>query len=214
MISPRDLKTLRSEDPKGFLEQVREHTSKYVLGLEDHRFDRGLGWGGELRLIINANVELHFVAGFNAEMETAAELPQFCVFPDDAQAGKTRKTLLEVPDLAEPVRGTIFFVSTDEYRCLCQDVAEILERYGDFELVPDGWLATGALKQLLEKRVLEDSEVTRERRFDFRRGVVAVLAAAPLAPTESPESDEADAFLARHSDVSSPVLTDDDPGAS
>ena len=198
MQTLEELRALERQDPAGFLGHIRSMTRAFVLGIEDHRSERGLTWGGELRLVVNRNITIHLVSDFNAEMERPPELPQFTVFADDAQQGRDHLTEIPLEGETEPVRGVIFYLSEADWRSVRAEAATLADRYAGFDLIPDTWLEGGKLLPLLEDRILAHPRIEQERAYDFRRGILHGTLPVEPPEEEAPEPDAADAFLARH----------------
>jgi hypothetical protein len=170
ILSLDELRTLREDNPQGLFRHLAEVQRGFLFGVEDHREDEAR-WGGEVRVVINRNVELHFVPGFDDEMPTRAELPQFSVLPDEDRADTVEDTTLVLDD-GDEVKGAIFWVDPTEYDVLVGAATRALERYEDWDLIPDTYFLDSPLVQFVDRVVLEHSAVRLEREYDFRRGLV------------------------------------------
>lgn len=161
-----DAARLRRDAP---LEADRRSLSErrdFLFAVRDLREEPPPSWGGEFRVLVNQNLVLHFVPGFNEEMRNLAELPQFAVFPDDALAGEDRTHGYEgVKDL-DAFEGVVFYVASEEYELLRRELADAARRYGDWLRIPDALYEGSRLVRLVSERVLEHSLVQAERRFD------------------------------------------------
>lgn len=179
-----ELRRLRDEEPEALKRHLVEVRRGFLFGLEDHRAEPE-AWGGEVRVVINRNVVLHFVPRLNAAMTDRTELPQFTVFPDADRSDKVEDTGLRLDD-GDVVRGVIFWVDPTEYDELLRDAVEILERYEDWPVIPDTYFLDGPLVRFLDRVVLEHPTIVAEREYDFRWGLVG----APQPAAEEEDEDE------------------------
>lgn len=186
-----ELRRLRDEEPEALHRHLLETRRGFLFGVEDHR-DEPEAWGGEVRVVINRNVVLHFVPRFNAAMSDKAELPQFTVFPDADRSDKVEETGLRVDD--ELVRGVIFWVDPTEYDELLRGVVDVLERYEDWPAIPDTYFLDGPLVPFLERVVLEHPTIVAEREYDFRRGLVGGGPAPAAAADEVEPAPDREAW--------------------
>jgi hypothetical protein len=166
-----ELQTLRTDNPQGLFKHLSEVQRSFLFGVEDHR-DEASRWGGEVRVILNRNIELHFVPGFNEAMSAKGELPQFCVFPDEARADTVEDTSLLLEEEGEEIKGAIFYVDPTEYDVMVGAATEVVERYATWDLIPDTYFLDTPLIQFIERVVLEHTAIKAEREYDFRRGLV------------------------------------------
>ena len=171
------LRQLRREDPARLFAHIDQVHRSFVFGVEDHREQRDQ-WGGELRVLLNRNLVLHFVSGFNAAMETDDELPQFCVRPDLGRADLEIETTQILEEDGLEIPGVIFCVEPSDYDRYVGEALRIRERYEDWDLIPDTYYLETELLGFLNRVVLEHPTVQAERKLDFRRGVVGGVAPA------------------------------------
>lgn len=183
-LSLEELRTLRHDNPTGLFRHLADVQKAFLFGVEDHREEEER-WGGEVRVIVNRNVELHFVPALSDAMRTMDELPQFSVFPSEERADTVEQTSQLIDD-GEEVKGAIFYVDPTEYDVLVGAATEVIDRYEDFDLIPDTYFLESPLLQFVERTVLEHELVRAEREFDFRRGLVG---GAP-PPAEEELEDE------------------------
>lgn len=189
-----EMRTLRQDNPQGLFKHLAEVQRAFLFGVEDHRDDAEGDdrWGGEVRIVVNRNVEVHFVPAFNEAMRSREELPQFCVFPSEERADSIEETSVVLDD-GEEIKGAIFYVDPTEYDVLVGAALEVLERYEDWDAIPDTYFLESPLVQFLERVVLEHDAVRAQREFDFRRGLVG-----GNPPSQEPEDEPA------------PVIDDED----
>jgi len=170
-LSLAELRKLRRDSPKKLFAYIRNVEREFVFGVEDHREEKD-EWGGEFRVLVNRNVELHLVPRFNAAMEKEDELPQFALMPDSGLAGTEEERQIIIDEDGETVTGVTFYVETDAYDRLVDELAEIVGQYDDFDVIPDTYFLDTELVALLTRRILEHASVKAERTYDFRRGLV------------------------------------------
>jgi hypothetical protein len=207
-----ELRTLRQDNPERLFEHLGLVMRSFVFGVEDDRApapgaasdedeDGGgawqhddvdedapsTGWGGAVRVVINRNVVLHFVPGFNADMRSQSELPQFCVMPDAERADQTAPTRIAIDD-GDVIEGVVFFVDPVEYDELQREARRVRERYQDWDAVPDTYYLDSPLVRFIERIVLEDPAVQAERKYDWKRGLVGGV--SPPEDLGEPEPDE------------------------
>ncbi len=178
-LSLTELRQLRRDQPQKLFKYIQEVERDFVFGVEDHREEKN-EWGGEFRVLVNRNIELHFVPRFNAAMEIADELPQYVVMPDSDLAGTEDEREIVIDEDGETVKGITFYVEPDAYDRLVDELSEIIGQYDDFDVIPDTYFLETELVHLLNKRVLDHEAVKAERAFDFRRGLVGGEAPADL----------------------------------
>jgi hypothetical protein len=178
-LSLKELRQLRRNQPQKLFRYIQEVERDFVFGVEDHREEHD-EWGGEYRVLVNRNVEVHFVPRFNAAMEREDELPQFTVMPDAELAGTEADREIVIDEDGETVPGIIFYVEPDTYDRLVDELTEIVGQYDDFDVIPDTYFLETELVQLLSRRVLEHEAIKAERAFDFRRGLVGGEAPADI----------------------------------
>lgn len=168
-----EMRTLRQDNPQGLFRHLADVQRAFLFGVEDHRDDDegDERWGGEVRVVVNRNVEVHFVPTFNEAMRSRAELPQFCVFPSEERADGIDETSVVLDD-GEEIKGAIFYVDPTEYDVLVGAATQVVERYEDWDAIPDTYFLDSPLVQFLERVVLEHDSVRAEREYDFRRGLV------------------------------------------
>lgn len=169
-----EMRTLRQDNPQGLFRHLADVQRAFLFGVEDHRDDdQGDDdrWGGEVRVVVNRNVEVHFVPTFNEAMRSRGELPQFCVFPSEERADAVEETSVVLDD-GEEIKGAIFYVDPTEYDVLVGAATEVVERYADWDAIPDTYFLDSPLVQFIDRVVLEHDLVRAEREYDFRRGLV------------------------------------------
>jgi hypothetical protein len=179
-LSLAELRQLRKDQPRKLFAYLQQVERDFVFGVEDHREEED-EWGGEFRVLVNRNIELHLVPRFNAAMESSEELPQYVVMPDAELAGteEEREIVFDESD-GETVKGVTFYVEPDTYDRLRDELAEIVGQYDDFDVIPDSYFLETELVQLLSRRILDNEVVKAERAYDFRRGLVGGPAPADL----------------------------------
>jgi hypothetical protein len=178
-LSLKELRQLRRNQPQKLFKYIQEVERDFVFGVEDHREETN-EWGGEFRVLINRNIELHIVPRFNAAMECTDELPQYSVMPDSDLAGTEDERDIVIDSDGETVKGITFYVEPDTYDRLVEELAEVVGQYDDFDVIPDTYFLDTELVNLLNRRVLEHEAVKAERAYDFRRGLVGGESPAPL----------------------------------
>lgn len=170
-LSLAELRQLRRDQPQKLFRYIQEVERDFVFGVEDHREEKN-EWGGEFRVLVNRNIELHLVPRFNEAMEIPDELPQYVVMPDAELAGTEEEREIVIDEDGETVKGVTFFVEPDVYDRLVDELAEVVGLYDDFDVIPDTYFLETELVNLLNRRVLEHETIKAERAFDFRRGLV------------------------------------------
>jgi hypothetical protein len=178
-LSLKELRALRRDQPQKLFKYIQEVERDFVFGVEDHREEEN-EWGGEFRVLVNRNIELHLVPRFNAAMEIADELPQFSVMPDSELAGTEDEREIVIDEDGETVKGITFYVEPDTYECLVDELSDVVAKYDDFDVIPDTYFLDTELVQLLNRRILEHTAIKAERAFDFRRGLVGGESPADL----------------------------------
>lgn len=207
-----ELQTLRQDNPRGLFKHLSEVQRSFLFGVEDHREDDDR-WGGEVRVILNRNIELHFVPAFNDAMSVTAELPQFCVFPSEARADTVQDTTLVLDEDGEVIPGAIFYVDPTEYDVMVGAATEVVERYEGWDLIPDTYFLDTPLIQFIERVVLEHTAIKAEREYDFRRGLVGGAPPEEPALEDEPapiigEDEDEDEGYTAHPDL---LLGEDSP---
>ncbi len=171
-ISLAELRQLRRDEPRKLFAYLQQVERDFVFGVEDHR-DEEDEWGGEFRVLLNRNIELHFVPRWNAAMENRDELPQYAIMPSSELAGTEDEREIVIDDEdGETVRGVTFYVEPDTYEGLLDELTEIVAQYDDFDVIPDTYFLETELVSLLNRRILEHELIKAERAYDFRRGLV------------------------------------------
>jgi hypothetical protein len=178
ILSLDELRDLRRTSPQRLFNYLLEIEREFIFGVEDHREEDLEGWGGELRVVINRNVVVHFVPRLNEAMTCTEELPQFTVLPDERRADSCLETSLVLEE--EVVKGVIFYVDPQDYDGLVADALRVVERYEDWDLLPDSYFLGTELISFLNRVVLDHSVVRTEREFDFRQGLVGGEGPPPL----------------------------------
>jgi hypothetical protein len=188
VLSLSELRQLRHDSPGKLFQHLREVERDFVFGVEDHREERE-EWGGEFRVLVNRNIELHLVPRFNPQMESIDELPQYVIMPDNDLAGTEAEREITIDDEGETVPAVIFYVEPDRYDRLVDELGEVVERYDDFDVIPDTYFLETELVHLISTRILEHEVVKEERAYDFRRGLVGG------EPPPLPDDDEGSSDL-------------------
>lgn len=184
LLRADEIRTLQRDNPQGLFAHLHDVMRAFLFGVEDHR-DEPDRWGGEVRITINRNVVLHLVPGFNDDMLSVEELPQFCVFPHEDLADSAEDTSQEVD--GDPIPGVVFYVTPDEYDRLVGEALQVSERYGDLDLIPDTYFLDTELIAFLNRTVLEHATVRAEREYDFKRGMVGGTMPPPLDDDDESE---------------------------
>lgn len=184
VLTLSELRKLRRDSPTQLFEHLRQIERTFVFGVEDHRQEVD-EWGGEFRVLINRNIELHFVPRFNAQMEKLDELPQYTVMPDPDLVGEDRERKITIDADGETVPAVVFYVDPSRYDGMVEELAEIVERYDDFDVIPDTYFLETELVAFLTTRVLEHEVIKAERAYDFRRGLIG--GEAPPLPSDDDE---------------------------
>jgi hypothetical protein len=201
LLTADEIRTLQRDNPQGLFAHLHDVQRAFLFGVEDHR-DEPEAWGGEVRLTINRNIVLHFVPRLNSEMSGLEELPQFCVFPDDARADSAEDTSQRIDD-DEEIPGVVFYVDPDEYDRMVGEATRVSERFGDLDLIPDTYFLDTELIAFVNRTVLEHGTVRTEREYDFKRGMFGGSQPPPL-------DDEPDEALPRIEDRDDPSADEDD----
>lgn len=201
-----EMRALRQDNPQGLFRHLATVQRAFLFGVEDHREDDAGDerWGGEVRVVVNRNVEVHFVPALNEAMRTMGELPQFCVFPSEERADAIEETSVLLDD-GDEVKGAIFYVDPTEYDVLVGAATRVVERYEDWDAIPDTYFLDSPLVQFLDRIVLEHDAVRAEREFDFRRGLVGGAPPSQDLEDEPPpvigEDDDDDPDYTAHPDL-------------
>lgn len=180
-----EIRSLRHSAPERLFRHLSQVEREFLFGVAARRQDPQ-EWGGEWEVTINRNLVLHFVPGFNRAMTGVDELPQFCVFPSEDCPGTSEETEQEIDDEGETVAGVVFWVEPGDYAQMVEELAEIAERYGDVDIIPDTYFLETDLVDFLTRVVLEHPTVRVEREFDWKRGLVG---GSP--PSDEPEDEPA-----------------------
>ncbi len=141
----------------------------FFFGVSDRRATFGREWGGEFRVLINQNVNVHLVPRFNEEMRRPDELPQFSIFSNDARAGETDIVRYEAVKDLDAFDGAVFYVSSAVYEGLVRELAAIAGRYPEFPRLRDTAYPDTLLVKLIATRILEHPLVQAERQYDFTK---------------------------------------------
>jgi len=166
MLTHEEALRLRREAPAELDRRATAEREDFTFGVRDLRHELGVTWGGEIRLLLNQNVVVHFVPRYNDEMRFLDELPQFCVFPDDAREGEDMPhTYAAVKDL-DAFDGVVFYVARARYDAIVRELVAVHERYGEWLRAPDTLFAGSEIVRLVNGRILENSLVRAESRFD------------------------------------------------
>ncbi len=169
MLTHEEALRLQKEAPREFDRRALEERRDFLFGVRDLRARFGAEWGGEFRVLINQNIVLHIVPGFNEEMPGVAELPQFVVFPDDERQGEDRTVTFEGFKDLDDFQGVIFYVSATDYEAMVAELEAVAARYADYPRLPDTLYAESKFVRLIAERVLEHPVVRAEREYDFTR---------------------------------------------
>jgi len=188
ILRVEDLRRLRRDKPEALFQHLTDMQQSFLFGVEDHR-DEEQRWGGEVRVLINRNLALHFVPAFNEEMTQAAELPQFTVMPDEERVDRHEETRLELDD-GDTLRGVIFYVDPLDYDAYVREALEVVEAYPEWDAVPDSYYLHTDLVRFLTRVVLDHEVIVAEREFDFRLGLVGGVAPPPLEGQEALSAEE------------------------
>ena len=141
----------------------------FFFGVSDRRATFRHEWGGEFRVLINQNVNVHLVPRFNEEMRKLEELPQFSIFASDARAGQTGIVHYEAVKDLDAFDGAVFYVSSAAYDALVRELASIAERFPEFPRLRDTAYADTQIVRLIATRILEHPLVQAERQYDFTK---------------------------------------------
>jgi hypothetical protein len=182
ILTDDQFRTLQRDNPKALLRLLEDTRRSFVFGIEDRRDDESGAWGGALRVVINRNLTLHLVTGFNDDMSSREELPQFCLFPNPDRADQTEETSIAVDDFT--VKGLIFYVDPFDLDVYLREAALIAEAYPTWDAIPDTYYLDHELVQFVTRTVLDEPLIAAERKFDFRRGIVGGVAPPPIDETE------------------------------
>ncbi len=169
MLSHEEALRLKNQAPEELARRALEERSEFLFGVHDLRSALGREWGGEVRVMLNLNVVVHFVPRYNDEMRSVDELPQFCVFPDDEREGDDRAHAYEgVKDL-EAFEGAVFYVGQELYDRLVRELVAVAAHYGDYAQLPDTLFGEAEFVKLMTTRVLEHPLVRAEKSYDFSK---------------------------------------------
>ncbi|MBL4847464.1 MAG: hypothetical protein JKY65_18250 [Planctomycetes bacterium] len=157
------LQALRKDNPAGLYRHLDALSQRFMFGIERYE-----GWGAPFRILLNRNIALHLVLGFNEDMPDASYLPQFSVFPSDDHPDTCDSTSLDVE--GEEIRGLVFFLDPFDLDDLIRDAGRIAEDYPDWDLIPDSYFLDTDLIQWIGRVVLDEPRIVTEREFDFRLG--------------------------------------------
>ncbi len=207
ILTDAQFRTLQRDNPKALFRLIEETRRCFVFGIEDRRDDESGDWGGALRVVLNRNLTLHLVTGFNEDMSTREELPQFCLFPNEDRADQTEETSIEVDEFT--VKGLIFYVDPFDLDVYVREAALIAEAYPTWDAIPDTYYLDNELIRFITRSVLEEPLIAAERKFDFRRGFVGGLAPPPIDETNytAQELIESDSTADGDEDDDAPPLT-------
>lgn len=200
-----ELRALAALDPTKLLLWLHDSESHFIFGVEAFEPDQDL-WGGEFRITLNRNIELHLVPDFNTAMLDASELPQYSVLPSENLAGTVKVRALakhDDDDDEDPGQGLIFYVSPEEFKVFrdeCQEIVDAWradpfedERVLSFPFLPESCFRDFDLMQWMLEKVLSHPVIHKARRYDGRLGY----------PTTPPKDD-------LDEEIPPPVITDDD----
>jgi hypothetical protein len=191
-----ELRTLRRINPAYLYSQLDLLRQRFLFGVA-----RCEGWGGAFRILINRNISLHLVHGFDAEMPDTASLPQFCAMPDEDRADQIVLSRQETSD-GDEILGLIFYVDPYEFDVLLRESDQVAENYPEWDILPDAYYLGSDLVGWLTRVVLEHPQIMAERKFDFRLGLPGLVpdplednqdyTAQDLITPESEQEQEAD----------------------
>lgn len=181
ILTDTQFRDLQRDNPKALFRLLEEIRRSFVFGIEDRRDDESGNWGGALRVVINRNLTLHLVTGFNEDMSSREELPQFCLFPNEDRAEQIEETSIAVDEFT--VKGLIFYVDPFDLDVYLREAALIAETYPTWDAIPDTYYLDNELIRFITRNVLEEPLIVAERVFDFRRGFVGGLAPPPIDET-------------------------------
>jgi hypothetical protein len=177
-LSLEEFREMRRDNPRALLSHIEELKLNFVFGIEDRREDESR-WGGEVRVLLNRNLTLHLVPGFNEDMLSFEELPQFCIMPNADRSDQTQETEQSLDD-GEVIKGVIFYVDPFDYDAYMREAISIFEEYEDWEAVPDSYFPQTELARFISRAVLDHPTITAERKFDFRLNFVGGKEPPPI----------------------------------
>ncbi len=187
VLKLRDLEGLRRSDPEQLFRHLDEVRQTFLFGVEDRseeEDEEGERWGGDYLVRINRNLALHLAPGFRPGMESRAQLPQFCVMPDEDRADQAEEFQADAGDAGEQAGGVIFWVDPYEYDVLAREAEQIASEYRGWDLIPDSYFIQHELVRFITRTVLDHPAVRAEREYDFRFGMFGGVAAPPLDDEE------------------------------
>jgi hypothetical protein len=180
-----EIRSLRHSAPERLFRHLSRIQRQFLFGVAARRSDPQ-GWGGEWELTINRNLVLHFVPGWNRDMTCREELPQFSVLPSEERPDTSEDTVQVLDDDGEEIAGVVFWVDPGDYAQMTEELAEVAERYGDLDIVPDTYFLDTTLIDFLARVVLEHPTVRVEREFDWKRGLIGGVPPSD-EPVDEPE---------------------------
>ncbi|MCA8922777.1 MAG: hypothetical protein KDD82_13265 [Planctomycetes bacterium] len=189
-LTVEELKNLRRESPERLFGHLMEVRQAFLFGVEDHR-EEPERWGGEFRVSVNRNLNVHFARGFTADMPDHDSLPQFVVMADEERAGTSQDTSTTLDD-GDSFAGVIYYLDPDDFEIYAEELSEVCAEYPDFDLVPDTYFLDREVLGYLRDVVLKHATVVAEREYDFRQGVVGGREAPPLPVVAREDSDDDD----------------------
>ena len=179
ILDVKDLEQLREASPERLYRHLDELRQRFLFGVERVEDE---AWGGAFRVLLNRNIALHLVYGFDEEMPDRASLPQFCAMPDEERADTVLEHSQELD--GAPLPGLIFYVEPFEFDELLRDASQVAEAYPGWDMLPDSYYLHSELVRWLGRTVLEHPQIAVEREFDFRLGVPGLVPGLP--PGEEP----------------------------
>lgn len=168
ILDIEQLKRLREDNPAGLYRHLDSLAQRFMFGIEPT-----VGWGGPFRILINRNLALHLVRGYDEDMPDRDHLPQFCAVPSDEVPDTAESTSIFVE--GEEIRGIVFWVDHYDFDDLLRDAGRIAEEYPAWDLIPDSYYLDTDLVRWIARVVLEEPRIITEREFDFRLGFPGVL---------------------------------------
>lgn len=200
VLTREEIRSLRISAPARLFRHLSQVEREFLFGVAARRKHEE-EWGGEYEVTLNRNLTLHFVPRFNEAMTKVEELPQFTVFPSAVTPDTARETELRLEEDDETIQGVVFYVDPADYAQMCEELAEVEERYGDIDIVPDTYFIGTTVVDFLTRVVLEHPTVRIEREYDFRRGLVG-----GLPPSDEPLDEPP---LERIEDVEDPDVEEE-----
>lgn len=163
-----DALRMHAEAPGRLARLAVEESEAFAFEPRDMRGDDG--WGGEVRVCLNANIVLHFVPRFDEEMPSIDELPQFVVMPDDDNPDTCEiHRYEEVGDL-EAFDGVVFRVEPRDYDRMVAELTDLASAFGAGRfLLPDTLYGDTRFVRFVTERVLPHDLAQRERPYDFTK---------------------------------------------